>query len=150
MPSNHLILCHPLLPPSAFPSIRVFSSESGLHIRRPKDWSFSFSISPSNEYSGLISFKTDWFDLCGLWFDPRDSQKSPHSLLLNYYILADRKNSKDYPTLQTSTNSISGSSKPKTCFLPNTSFPAAKHIFLLFSLNIWFLSMSHTLNYSLP
>ena len=63
--------CHPtisssyplLLPPSAFPSIRVFSSESVLHIRCPKDWSFSFSISPSNEYSGLISFRMDWFDL---------------------------------------------------------------------------------------
>ena len=64
MPPNHLILCHPLLLlPSIFPSIRVFSSESGLHIRWPKDWSFSFSISPSNEYSGLISFTIDWFDL---------------------------------------------------------------------------------------
>ena len=64
MPSNHLILCHPLLlPPSIFPSIRVFSSESALHIRWPKDWSFSFSISPSNEYSGLISFRMDWLDL---------------------------------------------------------------------------------------
>ena len=64
MPSNHLILCHTLLlPPSIFPSIRVFSSESALHIRWPKYWSFSFSISPSNEYSGFISFKIDWFDL---------------------------------------------------------------------------------------
>ena len=64
MPSNHLILCHPLvLPPSIFPSIRVFSKESVLHIRWPKYWSFSFNISPSNEYSGLISFKIDWFDL---------------------------------------------------------------------------------------
>ena len=64
MPSNHLILCHPLLPlPSIFPSIRVFSSESVLCIRWPKYWSFSFSISPSNEYSGLISFRIDWFDL---------------------------------------------------------------------------------------
>ena len=62
MPSNHLILCHPLLP-SIFPSIRVFSNESALHIRWPKYWSFSFSISPSNEYSGLISFRTDWLDL---------------------------------------------------------------------------------------
>ena len=60
MPSNHLILCHPLLQPSIFPSIRVFSSESALHIRWPKYWSFSFSISPSNEYSGLISFVIDW------------------------------------------------------------------------------------------
>ena len=64
MPSNHLILCRPLLfLPSIFPSIRVFSNESALHIRRPEYWSFRFSISPSNEYSGLISFRTDWFDL---------------------------------------------------------------------------------------
>ena len=64
MPSNHLILCHPLLlPPSIFPSIRVFSNESALRIRWPKYWSFSFSISPSNEYSGLISFRMDWLDL---------------------------------------------------------------------------------------
>ena len=64
MPSNHLILCHPLLfLPSIFPSIRVFFNESALHIRWPKYWSFSFSISPSNEYSGLISFRIDWLDL---------------------------------------------------------------------------------------
>ena len=64
MPSNHHILCHPLLLlPSIFPSIRVFSNESALHIRWPKYWSFSFSISLSNEYSGLISFRIDWFDL---------------------------------------------------------------------------------------
>ena len=64
MPSNHLILCHPLLLlPSIFPSIRVFSNESALHIRWPKTWSFSFSISPSSEYWGLISFRIDWFDL---------------------------------------------------------------------------------------
>ena len=64
MPSNHLILCCPLLLlPSIFPSIRVFSNESALHIRWPKCWSFSFSISPSSEYSGLISFRIHWFDL---------------------------------------------------------------------------------------
>ena len=63
MPSDHLILCHPLLPPSIFPSITVFSNESILHIRWPKYWSYSFSISPSNEYSGLISFRMNWFDL---------------------------------------------------------------------------------------
>ena len=63
LPSSHLILCHPLLPPSIFPSIRVFSNESVLHIRWPKYWSFSFSMSPSNEYLGLISFRIDWFDL---------------------------------------------------------------------------------------
>ena len=63
MPSNHLILCHPLLLlPSIFPSIRVFSNELALHIRWPKNWSFRFSISPSREYSGLISFRIDWFD----------------------------------------------------------------------------------------
>ena len=63
VPCNHLILCRPLLPPSIFPSIRVFSNESALHIRWPKYWSFSFSISPYNEYSGLISFGIDWLDL---------------------------------------------------------------------------------------
>ena len=63
-PSNHLILCcHLLLLPSIFPSIRVFSNESVIHIRWPKYWSFSFSISPSNAYSGLISFRMDWLDL---------------------------------------------------------------------------------------
>ena len=64
MPSNHLILCRPLfLLPSVFPSIRIFSNQSVLHIRWPKYWSFSFSLSPSNEYSGLISFRMDWLDL---------------------------------------------------------------------------------------
>ena len=72
MPSNHLILCRPLLlPPSIFPSIRVFSSESALHIRWPKDWSFSSSVSPSNEYLGLISFR-QVRSPCS----PRDSQES--------------------------------------------------------------------------
>ena len=74
MPSNHLILCCPLLLlPSIFSSIRVFSNESLLHITWPEYWSFSFNISPSNEYSGLISFRMDWFDLLA---NPRDSQKS--------------------------------------------------------------------------
>ena len=63
MPSYHLVLCRPLLLPSIFPSIRAFSNESALCIRWPKDWSFSFSISPSNDYSGLISFRMDWLDL---------------------------------------------------------------------------------------
>jgi len=67
IPSNHLILCHPLLLlPSIFPSIRVLSKESVLRIRWPKYWNFSFSISPSNEYSGLISFRIDWFDLLAI------------------------------------------------------------------------------------
>ena len=75
MPSNHLILCHPcLLLPSIFPSVRVFSKESALCIRWPEYWSFSFSISPSNGYSGLISFRTDWFDLLTV-------QGTPKSLL---------------------------------------------------------------------
>ena len=63
MPSNHLTLCRPLLLPSIFPSIRVFSNELDLHIRWPKDWSFSFSVSPSNEHPGLISFRMGWLDL---------------------------------------------------------------------------------------
>ena len=82
MPSNHLILCHLLLLlPSIFPSIRVFSSESALHIRRPKHWSFSFSISPSSEYSGLISFRMDWFDLL-------TDQGTLRSLLQHYSLKA--------------------------------------------------------------
>ena len=79
MPSNHLILCPPLLlPPSIFPSIRVFSNESVLHIRWPKCWSFSFSISPSNEYSGLISFSMEWLDLLAV-------QGTLRSLLQHHY-----------------------------------------------------------------
>ena len=75
MPSSHLILCHPLLLlPSIFPSIRVFSNEPALYIRWPKNGSFSFSISPSREYSGLISFRMDWLDLLAV--SPRDSQES--------------------------------------------------------------------------
>ena len=67
MPSNHLILCRPLLLlSSVFPSIRVFSSESALHIRRPKDWSFGFNTNPSNEYPGLISFRMGWLDLLAI------------------------------------------------------------------------------------
>ena len=66
MTSNHLILCHPLLPPSIFPSIRVFSNEAALHIRWPKFWSFSFYSSPSNECSGLISFRMDWLAVKGI------------------------------------------------------------------------------------
>ena len=75
MPSSPLILCHPLvLPPSIFPSIKVFFKESVLRMRWPKYWSFSFNISPSNEYSGLISFRIDWLDLLAV--PPRDSQES--------------------------------------------------------------------------
>ena len=72
MPSNHLILCHPLLLlTSVFPSIRVFSNESALCIRRPKYWSYSFNISPSNEHPGLISFRMDWLDLLAVHGTPR-------------------------------------------------------------------------------
>ena len=78
MPSNHRILCRPLfLPPSIFSSIRVLSSESAVHIRCPKYWSFSFSISPSNEYSGLIFFRIDWFDLLAV-------QRTLQGLLQHY------------------------------------------------------------------
>ena len=101
-PSNHLILCHPLfLPPSIFPSIKVFSSELVLRIRWPKDWSFSFSISPSSEYSGLIFFRIDWFDPpCS----PRDSQessptpqfKSINSLVLSFLYSPTLRSIHDY------------------------------------------------------
>ena len=89
MPSKHLILCHPLLLlPSIFPSIRVFLSESVLHIRWPKCWSFSFSISPSNEHAGLISFRTDWFYLLAvqgtLKSSPTAQFKSISSSALSY------------------------------------------------------------------
>ena len=89
MPSNHLILCHPLvLPPSFFPSIRVFSNESILHIRWPKYWSFNFNISPFSEYSGLISFRIDWLDLLTvegtLESCPTPQVKSINSLALSF------------------------------------------------------------------
>ena len=78
IPSSHLILCHPLLlPPSILPSITVFSNESALRIRWPKYWSFSFNISPSNEYSGLISFRMDWLGLLAV-------QGTPKSLLQHH------------------------------------------------------------------
>ena len=84
MPSNHLTLCHPpLLLPSAFPSIRIFSNESVLRIRWPKYWSFSFSISPSNEHSGLISFRTDWLDILAVQGNLK-SLLQHHSLWLSW------------------------------------------------------------------
>ena len=95
--SNYLILCHPLLLfSSVFFSISVFSSESVLHIRRPKDWSFSFSISPSNEYSGLISLRVDWFDLLAV-------QATLKSLLQHH-------------SLKASILSIAFNSKQSTCY----------------------------------
>ena len=89
IPFNHLILCHPLLlTPSIFPSIRVFSNESALSIRWPKCWSFSFNISPSNEYSGLIYFRTDWLDLLTVQgtqeSSPTPQFKSINSLVLSF------------------------------------------------------------------
>ena len=84
MPSHHLILCHPLLLLSlVFASIRVFSSESALHIRWPKYWSFSFSISPSNEYSGLISFRIYWFDLLAVQGTLQESFPTPQFKSIN-------------------------------------------------------------------
>ena len=88
MPSNHLILCHPLLLlPSIFPSIRVFSKESVLCIRWPKYWSFSFSISPSNEYSGLISFRIDWLDLLAV-HKTLESSPTPQFKSINLLVLS--------------------------------------------------------------
>ena len=87
MPSNHLILCFPfLLLPSVFPSIRVFSNESVLHIRWPKYWNFSISISPSNEYSGLISFRMDWLDLLAVQ-GTQESSPTPQFKSLNFSVL---------------------------------------------------------------
>ena len=84
IPSNHLILCHPLLLlPSIFLSIRVFSNESVLHIRWPKYWSFRFNISPSNEHSGLISFRMDWLDCC-ITNHPKTER---HRVTINMYFL---------------------------------------------------------------
>ena len=83
MPSNHLILCHSLLMPSIFPSIRVFSSELVLRIRCPKFWSFSFNIRPSNEYSGLISFRIDWFDLLAVQGTPKSLLQTPQLKSVN-------------------------------------------------------------------
>ena len=100
MPSNHLILYHPLLLlPSIFPSIRVFCSESVLCIRWPKYWSFSFSISPSNEYSGLISFRMDWFDLLAVQETLKSllqHHKSINSLVLSFLYGPTRTSVQDY------------------------------------------------------
>ena len=89
MPSNHLILCRPLLLlPSIFPSIRVFSNESVLCIRWPKCWSFSFSISSSNEYSGLISFRMDWLDLLVVQGDSQESSPTLQFNSINSLVLS--------------------------------------------------------------
>ena len=84
MPSNHLILCRPLLLlPSIFPSIRIFSNESALHIRWPKYWSFSFNISPSNEHPGLVSFRMDWLDLLAVQGTLKGSSPTPQFKSIN-------------------------------------------------------------------
>ena len=89
MPSNHLNLCRPLLlPPSVFPSIRVFSSESALRIRWPEYWSFSFNISPSSEYSGLISFRMDWLDLFAVQGTLKESSPTPQFKSINFSMLS--------------------------------------------------------------
>ena len=101
MASNHLVLGHPLLlPPSIFPSIRVFSNELVLRIRWPKYWSFSFSISPSNEYSGLISFRMDWFDLLAVQAtqesSPTSQFKSINSSVLSFLYSPTLTSIRDY------------------------------------------------------
>ena len=89
MSSNHLFLCYPILHlPSIFPGIRVFSNESALRIRWPKYWSFSFSISPFNEYSGLISFRIDWFDLFAVQGTPKESSPTPQFKGSNSLVLS--------------------------------------------------------------
>ena len=127
MPSNHLILCHPLLfLPSIFPTIRVFSNESALHIRWRKYWSFSFSISPSNEHPGLISFRMDWLDLLAV-------QGTLKSLLQHH--------SSKAPILQCSTFFIVQLSHPymttgKTIALTRRTF-VDKIMSLLFNMLFW-------------
>ena len=109
MPSNHLILCCPLLLlPSSLPSIRVFSSESVLHIRRPKSWSFSFNISPSSEYSGLIVFRIDWFDLLAV---QGTLKSSPVATSASYKGLPQWFSGKEFACSAGHPSSISGSER---------------------------------------
>ena len=99
VPSNHLILCRPLLPPSVIASVRVFSNESVLRIRWTKNWSFSFNISPSNEYSGFISFKMDWLDPLTVQGRSQESKirlKSLNSLVLSFLYSPTRTSIHDY------------------------------------------------------
>ena len=124
MPSNHLILCHPLLlQPSNFPSIRVFSNESVLHITWPKYWSFSFSTSPSNKYSGLISFRIDWLDLLAV-------QGTLKSLLQHYSSKASILRKSAFCTVQISHPSMSTG---KTIALTRWTF-VGKVMSLLFNM----------------
>ena len=119
MPSNHLILCCPLLPPSIFSSIRVFSSGSVLHIRWLKYWSFSFSISPPNEYSGLISFRMDWLDLLAV-------QRTLKSLLQHY--------SSKAPILQHSAFFMVQLSHPYMTIGKNTALTGWTYVYKVMSL----------------
>ena len=121
-PFNHLILCRPLLLwPSIFPSIRVFSNESALHIRCPKYWSFSFSISPSNEYSGLISFRMDWLDLLAVQgtLKSRLQHHSSKASILRHSAFFIVQLSRPYMTTGKTMSSVqfSGSSCPNLCSL---------------------------------
>ena len=117
MLSNHLILCLPLLlPPSVFPSIRVFSNESVLHIRWPKYWSFSFNISPSNEHPGLISFRVDWVDLLAAqWFTPVAPEMGSEKCITIIHHYSVMKNSPTVPTK----GFIEPSPPPSQFFPPN-------------------------------
>ena len=126
MPSNHLILCcHLLLLPSVFPSTRVFSSESALWIRWPKYWSFNFSISPSNEYSGLISLRIDWFDLLAV-------QGTLKSLLQNHSLPSVDGNlatvGKNQKIIHLSENLFCGSAQ--TCKTPCVYGSSLQHLFV--------------------
>ena len=131
MLSNHLILCHPfLLLPSIFPSIRVFSDESALWIKWPKYWSFSFSLSPSNEYPGLISFRVDWFDLHAV-------HGTLKSLLQNHSLKysVERGGGKDGAIgdriLAISLNHTgAGIKKSQFCFIPSWKFPYSHWVLL--------------------
>ena len=119
MPSTYLILCHPLLLlPSIFPSIRVFSSESALHIRWPNYWSFSFNISPSKDYSGLISFRIDWFDLLAV-------QGTFKCLLQHHSLKASLFGTQPFLWSMTTINMISSvaQSCPTLCDPMNRSMP---------------------------
>ena len=108
MPSNHLILCHPLLQPSIIPSIRAFSNGSVLHIRRPKYWSFSFGISPFNEYAGLISFRMDWLDLLAV---QGTLKSSPVATSASYKGLPQWFSGKEFACSAGHPSSISGSER---------------------------------------
>ena len=119
MPSNHLILCHPFLrPPSIFPSIRVFSNESGLHIRWPKYWSFSFNISPSSEHSGLISFRMEWLELLAIQGTLKSLLQHHNSKALILWHLAFFTVQLSHPYI---TNFLYKSSQTLFCFAQETA-----------------------------